>query len=290
MQSRSGKQTSLFPISPSPLVASQEAWPRTVVPTSVDCGFQSHCITSIECLHEYARRFGRYPKLGLFTTDIEEIAGPFSTGSIPPSPSMPTDITFIFSSTDNALKDTEDDEYLPTRRTTRLRKPAYLLQASSSRVPTELPANTRRRKRDDSPDVEEEAKRHKSDTGDPGASTPRPPTSTTHETEIDPKTGKQFIVVRDKKGKVLKYRCPDHPDLNCSNRGDMGRHLQSRDHQQPSFCCVGSCGRKFTRLDALKRHVSNTNLHPKGSLVVVVVDETGAETHFAEDGRGRKRQ
>jgi len=268
MQSRSGKQTSLVPISLSPLSASQGAWPGTVAPTLVDCGFQSHYMTSIECLHKYALQFGRYPKLGLFTSDTEEIAGPFSSESNPPSPSMPpfpTDISFI-----NGEDTLEDTEYPSAHRTTRPR---------SSRVSTEL--QSRRRKRGDSPDVDDEnTKRHKSDTGDPGASTPRPPTSTTDDTETNPKTGKQFIVVQDKRGKVLGYRCPDHPEINCSRLGDMQRHLQKRDHQQPSYCCVESCGKKFTRLDALKRHISN--LHPKGSLVVVV-NGTGAETKAVLD-------
>ncbi len=253
-----------------------------VAPTLVDCGFQSRCMTSIECLHKYARQFGRYPKLGLFTSDTKEIAGPFNSEPNPPSPSMlsvPTDILFI--DREDTLEDTED-EYISTRRTTRPCRPAYQ-QASSSRVPTGLPTKTRRRKRGDSPDVDDvDTKRHKSDTGDPGAPTPTPPTSTTDETETNPKKGKQVIVVRDKKGKVLRYRCPVHPEISCSNKADMGRHLQTLDHQQPSFCCVESCGKKFTRIDALKRHISN--LHPKGNLVVVA-HETGAETYC----RGRER-
>jgi hypothetical protein len=292
-----------------PLVASREV--ITVALTFVDCGMKRCGMTSIECLHEYARRVGRYPRLGLFGADIEETIGPSSPEANPPSPPLPsilTDKSFVSSSVDDrevTLEDTkdDDDEYLPTRRTTQPRRrtkdvaaastrmktssehltsPAP--QASSSRVSAGPAANKRVRWRSESPDDKEgSTKRHKSNKDNASTSTALPP-GTSHVTKTDPKTGRQFIVVRDRKGKVLQYRCPVHSNLNVSRKGDMDRHLLTRDHQQPSYCCVESCGEKYTRIDSLKRHIDNH--HPKGSLEVVE-HETGAETYVAE-GRHRR--
>jgi hypothetical protein len=204
---------------------------------------------------------------------------------------------------EDSLEDTKDydDEYLPNRRTTqprrrtkdaaaastRMKTPTHPTfpapQTSSSRVTTGPAANKRARLRSESPDDDSEGstKRHKSNKDNA-----LQPPGTNHETETDPKTGRQFIVVRDRKGKALQYRCPDHPDISCSSKGDMGRHLLTIGHQLPSYHCIESCGRKFTRKDALKRHV-NSN-HTKGSLVVVE-HETGAKTYLAE-GRHRRRR
>ncbi|KAG6865009.1 hypothetical protein C0991_005697 [Blastosporella zonata] len=54
------------------------------------------------------------------------------------------------------------------------------------------------------------------------------------------------------------FRCP-FPDCwhICSKRTDMGRHLSSKEHREPSVPCPKNCGAMFTRDDSAKRHGRN---------------------------------
>ncbi|KAH9481816.1 hypothetical protein JR316_0006343 [Psilocybe cubensis] len=73
----------------------------------------------------------------------------------------------------------------------------------------------------------------------------------------DPNCG--YFVEYDALGKKF-YQCKTCPNMGTYHRGDMCRHQMSSKHKAPSFCCT-LCDKKFTRPDALKRHMSRENAH-----------------------------
>ncbi|KAF9478833.1 hypothetical protein BDN70DRAFT_879423 [Pholiota conissans] len=57
-----------------------------------------------------------------------------------------------------------------------------------------------------------------------------------------------------------QYKCPECPDFYANSKGDLKRHGESLAHKNPShFCMFEGCEKKFTRHDALKRHMNKTH-------------------------------
>jgi uncharacterized Zn-finger protein len=171
---------------------------------------------------------------------------------------------------DGSSMDSSVDDYFPSADKHRKAEATVSTSASMSKLSQQFSSFSRKKKQDKSTDDDGSA-------NEPSSSKHRA-TRTTNVT--DAKTGIQFLEVWDRDSRVLlHYLCPKHPNLKISNKGDLSRHLQSREHQPPGYCCVTSCGKKFTRLDALKRHVRNTILHAEDNLVIVE-HENGADTQF----------
>jgi hypothetical protein len=72
----------------------------------------------------------------------------------------------------------------------------------------------------------------------------------------------------ERKGK-RQYKCEICPNFFAGSKGDLKRHSESLVHKPPSYVCeMPPCGKKFTRLDALKRHMKNA--HAPGKQAVKV--------------------
>ena len=137
--------------------------------------------------------------------------------------------------------DDDDDEYLPDLRLTTRARPRVSASAS-----------TRRRTRGRTSANPRQTARPR-----PAASLHDHNSATDFYTIEEDDPSKPYITVRDSRNRRL-YKCRKP---NCKVRftkahGDMQHHLKSLAHQPPScFCPVPKCGKRYTRPDAVVRHM-----------------------------------
>ncbi|KIJ62867.1 hypothetical protein HYDPIDRAFT_188792 [Hydnomerulius pinastri MD-312] len=86
--------------------------------------------------------------------------------------------------------------------------------------------------------------------------------------------------------KPTSFPCP-HPSCPqiCASQGDLSRHLLSLRHTAPSFACL-SCGRSYTRADALKRHLRGRGCR-RGHLAAAARQEQEGLARDGQEGDGQ---
>lgn len=79
-------------------------------------------------------------------------------------------------------------------------------------------------------------------------------------TPLGPQSSKSVdeeMLILEKK----RYKCELCVDFYTGSKKDLQRHLESRQHKEPSHVCpVFPCKKAFTREDGLKRHIKTVHV------------------------------